>query len=299
MIKLRNILKCSTVLVAATSIPALAQEVPDTEQAEASAGDDLIVVTGSRIERRAEESSIPLQVFSADDIEETGKTDLAEIITQLPGVGDGVSVQNSNNSIQNNGLSTISLRRLGDDRTLVLINGKRAVSNSGNGDRVSLGTIPAGFVKRAEITTGGASAIYGSDAIAGVANFILEDSFEGIDFDVRFSAPDASGGEELRLEGLYGTRFADDRGYILLGASYRDENEILIDSSRPLAAAALEFDDPADASRDSFANEVNAPGCDPDNTDRHCAFYLRSTPIFQVVFLKVMPGSEMVSGLMT
>ncbi len=270
MIKLRNILKCSTVLMAVTSIPALAQEVPDTEQAEASASDDLIVVTGSRIERRAEESSIPLQVFSADDIEETGKTDLAEIITQLPGVGDGVSVQNSNNQIQNAGLSTISLRRLGDNRTLVLINGKRAVSNSGNGDRVSLSTIPAGFVRRAEITTGGASAIYGSDAIAGVANFILEDSFEGLDLDIRFSAPDASGGEELRFEGLYGTRFADDRGYILLGASYQDENEILIDSSRPLAAATLEFDDPADAARDSFANEVNAPGCDPDNTNRHC-----------------------------
>lgn len=248
---------------------AQAQDVQPAETTQANT-DELIVVTGSRIERRAEESSIPLQVFGAEDIEETGKTDLAEIITQLPGVGDGVSVQNSNNQIQNAGLSTISLRRLGDNRTLVLINGKRAVSNSGNGDRVSLSTIPAGFVKRAEITTGGSSAIYGSDAIAGVANFILEDSFEGIDLDVRFSAPDASGGEELRLEGLYGTRFSDDRGYILLGASYRDENEILIDSSRPLAAAALEFDDPADASRDSFANEVNTPGCDPNNTDRHC-----------------------------
>lgn len=254
--------------MAAATGTAQAQEAPPSAQAANT--DELIVVTGSRIERRAEESSIPLQVFGADDIEETGKTDLAEIITQLPGVGDGISVQNSNNSIQNSGLSTISLRRLGDNRTLVLINGKRAVSNSGNGDRVSLSTIPAGFVKRAEITTGGASAIYGSDAIAGVANFILEDDFEGIDLDVRFSAPDASGGEELRLESLFGTRFADDRGYILLGASYRDEDEILIDNTRPKAIRPVEFDDPSTSSANSFANEINTPGCDPTNEDRHC-----------------------------
>ncbi|WP_164116697.1 TonB-dependent receptor [Sphingorhabdus sp. Alg239-R122] len=275
MIKFQKILLHSTMLVpiavAATATPIHAQDVAQEEQSTSSQQNDgLIVVTGSRIEKRAEESSVPLQVFTSDDIEESGKTDLAEIVTQLPGVGDGISVQNSNNSIQNNGLSTVSLRRLGDNRTLVLINGKRAVSNSGNGDRVSLGTIPAGFVKRAEITTGGASAIYGSDAIAGVANFILEDDFEGVDLDVRFSAPEASGGEELRLEGLYGTRFADDRGYVLLGASYRDEKEIRIDSSRPLAILPVEFDDPADSSRDSFANEVNAPGCDPNNTNRHC-----------------------------
>lgn len=270
MTKLRNILRCSTILVALAGTSAEAQSIAGTEQNNASANEDLIIVTGSRISKRAEESSVPLQVFSSDDIEETGKTDLAEIITQLPGVGDGVSVQNSNDQIQNAGLSTISLRRLGDNRTLVLINGKRAVSNSGNGDRVSLDTIPAGFVKRAEITTGGSSAIYGSDAIAGVANFILEDSFEGLDLDIRFSAPEASGGDELRLEGLYGTKFSDDRGYLLFGASYRNEQEILADSSRPLSVLALEFDNPSTSSSNSFANEVNAPGCDPVNTDRHC-----------------------------
>lgn len=229
-----------------------------------------IVVTGSRIERGAEESAVPLQVFGAEDFEDIGTTDLAEAITQLPGVSDGISVRGSNNSIQTSGLSTISLRRLGDDRTLVLINGRRAVSNSGNSDRVSLSTLPVGFVRRTEITTGGASAVYGSDAIAGVANFILNDSFEGYEINTRFSTPEASGGEEYRINGRIGQRFADGRGYVMGAVSYRDENAIFADNTRPLSVLAVEFDDPATSSRDSFADEINTPGCDPANEDRHC-----------------------------
>ena len=150
-----------------------------------------IVVTGSRIERTIEESAVPIQVLGAQDLDESGTTDLAEAVLQLPGVSESISPQSSNNLIQTSGLSTISLRRLGDDRTLVLINGKRAASNSGNSDRVSLSTLPAGFVKRTEVLTGGMSAVYGSDAIAGVANFILEDNFSGLQIDGRFSTPDA------------------------------------------------------------------------------------------------------------
>ena len=245
----------------------------DTEAEET----EVIVVTGSRIRRTNAQSPVPLQVFRTRDLDEAGTTDLAEAMYQLPGVSPGVSPQGSNNQIQTSGLSTISLRRLGDDRTLVLIEGKRAVSNSGNSDRVSLSALPIGFIKRTEVTTGGASAIYGSDAIAGVTNFILEDDFEGLQLDGRWSSPEASGGEEFQLNLKAGRRIANDRAYVLFGINYRDENMVRADETRPLSVLAVEFDDPATGPDDTFANEINAPGCDPQNEDRHCILPSRST----------------------
>ena len=260
--------------------PALSQEDDAADDPTVAEEREVIVVTGSRIRRTNAASAVPLQVFQIEDLEEIGTTDLAEALIQLPGVSPGISPQDSNNLIQTSGLSTISLRRLGDDRTLVLIDGKRAVSNSGNSDRVSLSTLPVGFVERTEITTGGASAIYGSDAIAGVANFILENDFEGIELDARWSTPEASGGEEYRVNGLFGHRFADDRGYVLFGVSYRDENMVRADDTRPLSVLAIEFDDPSTSASNSFADEINTPGCDPENEDRHCLLpsFSTSTP---------------------
>lgn len=258
---------------------AIAQDQSGSQSANSSEETvEEVVVTGSRIRRSNASSPIPLQVFSATDLQEGGSTDLAEAIIQLPGVSESISPQNSNNLIQTSGLSTISLRRLGDDRTLVLIDGKRAVSNSGNSDRVSLSTLPVGFVKRTEITTGGASAIYGSDAIAGVANFILEDSFEGYEIDARYSTPEASGGEEYRVNFLAGQTFADDRGYVLFGASYRNENEVRADDTRPLSVWAIEFDDPISSTgSDGWTDEINFPGCGGQDTENHCLVPSRSS----------------------
>ena len=244
----------------------------------APAADDEIVVTGSRIARTNAQSAVPLQVLGGVDFEESGTNDISEALTEIPGISYGVSQRGSNNQIQTAGLTTISLRRLGDNRTLVLLNGKRAVSNSGNSDRVSTSTIPGGLLKRTEVTTGGASAVYGSDAIAGVVNFILEDDFEGFEADVSYSTPEASGGEELEFEASYGTKFGkDDRGYFLISGSYQDEKEILADSTRPKSILAVEFDDPyTPTSSDAFTEEYLRPGCDftrADGTfdgDRYC-----------------------------
>ena len=274
---LRTKLLCFTSIAGfAVLTPAIAQDVettPDPQSVETKT-DDIVIVTGSRIRRENATSAVPLQVFGAADLEEIGTTDLAEALLQLPGISESISPQSSNNQIQTSGLSTVSLRRLGDDRTLVLINGKRAVSNSGNSDRVSLSTLPVGFVERTEITTGGASAIYGSDAIAGVANFILEDDFEGVEFDGRFSTPDASGGDEYRINFTAGHKYADEQGYLLFGISYRDEQMVRADDTRPLSVLPVEFDDPATA--EFFADEINQPGCDPANEDRHCFLGSRS-----------------------
>lgn len=242
-------------------------------------GADEIIVTGSRIRRDAVESTVPLVVIDFDQFDEIGTTDLAEALTELPGVEEGISQRNSNNFIQTSGLSTISLRRLGDDRTLALINGKRAVSNSGNADRVSVSTIPAGLVERTEITTGGLSAIYGSDAIAGVVNFMIEDDFTGFETDARYSTPEASGGEEFRLNATYGTEAMDGRAYFLIGGTYRDEKMIMADATRPNSILPISFDDPSFSNNDSFADQPNQPGCRPEpaNNDFHCFLGNRSS----------------------
>ncbi len=249
--------------------PALAQEEPSPQAADETSAEqssETIVVTGSRLRRRAEDSPVPLQVLGSAAIEESGTGDLYEAVEQLPGVSAGISPEESVSSIQSSGLSTISLRRLGDNRTLTLIDGRRAVSNSGNSDRVSLSTIPSGFVDRVEVTTGGASAIYGSDAIAGVVNIILKDDVEGLELEGRVSTPEASGGEEYRLEALWGANFADDRGYVMLGASWRDENGIRADSTRPESVLGVEFNSPAPAASDAWAGET----CNNPDPAFHC-----------------------------
>ena len=264
-----QLLAASCLVVAWSTSPAAYAQQADETQTRPT--DDVVVITGSRIQRAGNaESAVPLQVLTATDLEEVGTTDLAEALIELPGISASVSPRNSNNLIQTSGLSTISLRRLGDDRTLVLINGKRAVSNSGNSDRVSLDTLPVGFVERTEVTTGGASAIYGSDAIAGVANFLLEDDLEGLSADFRYTTPEASGGDEYRANLLWGDRFNDDRGYILFGLSYRDLEMIRADDTRPESILAISFDDPSTSSNDAFADQLNAPGCSPQFTERHC-----------------------------
>ncbi|WP_158025529.1 TonB-dependent siderophore receptor [Maricaulis sp. W15] len=226
----------SAIMLASTA--GLAQQTGETPAG--ANQDDTIVVTGSRIRRTNATTAIPTQIFTTNDIVESGTVDVGELLAAMPGVDADLSPENSELSIQNSGLSTVNLRGLGADRTLVLINGRRAVSNSGNGERVSLQTIPAGFVQSIEVTTGGASAIYGSDAIAGVANIILERDFDGIEVNARYGFADASGEEETTVELTMGRNFDNDRGNIMFGASYDHETPIYADETRP---DSLRFDD--------------------------------------------------------
>ena len=210
-----------------------------TASAQASDG-DTIVVTGSRIRRSNATTAIPTQIFTTGDIDEAGTVDVGELLVAIPGVDSSLNPEDTELSIQNSGLSTIDLRGLGSSRTLVLIDGRRAVSNSGNGERVSLQTIPAGFVESVEVTTGGASAIYGSDAIAGVANIILERDMDGIEVDARYGWADASGERETTLELTMGRNFDEGRGNVMFAASYDHETAIYADETRP---DSLRFDD--------------------------------------------------------
>ena len=222
---------------------------PQEQQTQSS--DETIVVTGSRIRRSNATTAIPTQIFRVEDIEASGSVDVGEILAEIPGVDADLTPDNTNLSIQNSGMSTVNLRGLGSSRTLVLIDGRRAVSNSGNGERVSLQTIPAGFVDSIEVTTGGASAIYGSDAIAGVANIILERDFDGIEANARYGFADRSGEEETTLELTLGHNFDNGRGNIMFGATYDTETMVVADETRPQSL------DPSDYSGFGEYNDVN------------------------------------------
>ena len=185
-------LAAMTISLVFSAMNALAQ---DTKPAADSTDDSLqeVVVTGSRIASANLTSTSPIQVVTAKEIQLSGKTDISDILFQLP--------QNFNNSLgqdfSNNtsglssagGLTTADLRGLGPQRTLVLVNGRRLGAGDANtiiqAPAPNLDQIPAALVERVDVVTGGASAVYGSDAIAGVVNFMMKRNFEGFQVDLQ------------------------------------------------------------------------------------------------------------------
>ncbi len=148
---------------------ALAQE-ESTEQLEE------ITVTGSRIKKKDYLSNAPVATVGFEQIEMTDTVNTESLLNTLPQTIPGLD-RTSNNP--GNGTATVDLRGLGTNRTLVLINGTRVVPTR-QGGTVDINTIPNALIKDIEVLTGGASAVYGSDAVAGVVNFILKDDFEGV-----------------------------------------------------------------------------------------------------------------------
>lgn len=197
--------------------------------------DEKITVTGSRLRRDSFSVATPLTMMDNEAIEDAGLGSLSEIlIDELPQISESSSNSNSQSSVTATGLSTVNLRNLGSSRTLTLIDGRRVVSNSHSSNSVSLSTVPSGMVKRVEVITGGASAAYGSDAIAGVVNIITQQDKEGFSFKVRGGESAEGGAKELTLDLNYGTSFADGRGYVYMSSTY-DREYGLTYNDRPRA----------------------------------------------------------------
>ncbi len=206
-------------LLMGTAQPLFAAEEPDGEEAKDKS--ETVVVTGTRIKRESLSTPTPLIKVSRETIVDSGLGSLSEILTdQVPAISESLSNQNSQSQVSNTGISTINLRRLGTDRTLTLIDGRRTVSNSYNGNYISLSTIPAGLVESVEVITGGASAVYGSDAIAGVVNIITQSGKEGFDVNARYGYTPEGGGKEFSLDFDYGTSFANNDGYLYFSNSW-------------------------------------------------------------------------------
>ncbi len=213
--------------MAFVSGPAFAQEAEDEveiveeeeEKAEESRG---IIVTGSRIRRPEVSSTVPVTSLSAGEIIDNADISLGDALNDLPALRSTFSQGNSNRFIGTSGLSLLDLRGLGTDRTLVLINGHRHVAASPGDFRVDVNTIPFELLERIDIVTGGNSAIYGSDAIAGVVNFVLRDDYEGIRFTGQAGLTDRGDRANNFLGVIAGKNFADGRGNITLTAEYAE-----------------------------------------------------------------------------
>ena len=218
------------VIAAGTSLalagPVLAQTEAE-DDADAASEVAEIVVTGSRLRRDSFNVSTPLAIMDAEAIQDTGLGSLAEVlIDEMPAVFEGASNTNSQSLVNATGITTMSLRNQGNDRTLVLIDGRRTVPNQYSSNGVSLNSIPTPLIQRVEVITGGSSAAYGSDAIAGVVNIITQQDKEGLAIETRYGATSNGGGEEISMDVQYGTKFADGRGYMFFAATYDDQQGI-------------------------------------------------------------------------
>jgi outer membrane receptor protein involved in Fe transport len=242
-------------ILAAASLPAFAQLQP--KEAVSTEPLQEIVVTGSRIAAPNAVSTSPIQVISAESIATTGKTDISDLIMQLPQIFNnslGQDLGNTSSGLTTaGGIATADLRGLGPNRTLVLVDGRRLGQGSPytfiQSPAPDLDQIPGGLVDRIEVVTGGASAAYGSDAIAGVVNFIMKKNFQGIEFDgqlnenyhdnhdtymqnlVRgFDTIPATGtskdGRQRNFSLLMGQNFADGDGNVTGFLSYRHADPV-------------------------------------------------------------------------
>ncbi len=219
-----------------------ANATPSAEQQ--SEEPEKIIVTGSRLKRDSFSVTTPLVTMDKEAIVDTGLTNLSEILVDnMPALSASLSNNNSQSSVSGTGLSTVQLRDLGANRTLTLIDGRRVVSNSYSGNYVSLNTIPSGMVERVEIISGGASATYGADAVAGVVNIITQTKKEGFDFKVRGGETTDGGGRSFTVDTNYGTSFADDRGYVYMSANWdRDFGISYYDRKRAQIEASVGYD---------------------------------------------------------
>lgn len=216
--KLATQLMRSTVLTgvaAATAMPAFAQ---DTES------DDVILVTGSRIERPDLDAPSPLTTVDAQQLTLTNTVNTEQFLNTLPQV---IPAFDSTSNNPGNGTATVNLRGLGTQRTLVLVDGSRFPA-SGPAAVVDLNNIPAALVERIDVVTGGASAVYGSDAVAGVVNFILKDDFEGVQLDLSDEMSAAGWDANIFNAALtMGGNFADGRGNAVVSLSYTNREPLL------------------------------------------------------------------------
>lgn len=241
--------------LAGFAAPAMAQTAAAAQADQPSQVSD-IVVTGSRLRQPNLTTTSPVTQVTGEDIDVQGVTRVEDLVSQLP---QAFAAQNSTVANGASGTATVSLRNLGSSRTLVLIDGKRMGYGSPQDDAADLNQIPGQMVERVEVLTGGASAVYGSDAIAGVVNFIMRRNFEGIEIDAQygfnqhnndydgvgnlrnviagraetnpsqFKLPDDNvyTGFSREVNILMGMNAPDDRGNITLYAGYRKNNKVL------------------------------------------------------------------------
>ena len=280
----RRALVLGAVTAASTSVPALAQDQEGAQSVET------VVVTGSRIRSANLEGTTPVTQVTSQDIATQGVTRVEDLVNQLP---QAFAAQNANVANGSAGTATINLRGLGSPRTLVLVDGRRLPYGGVTNSAPDLNAIPSAMVERVEVLTGGASAVYGSDAVAGVVNFIMKKDFEGVQIDAQYGFyqhnNDFGGPGAVKLRDViagraatnpaqfklppdnvtdgYGKSFnfmmgvnsADGRGNITLYGGVEAQDQIL-ERDRDYSACSLNVTTPMDTSFSCGGSSTAYPG---------------------------------------
>lgn len=220
-----------TLLLFGLAGPAFAQEAEDDSEAlpsrtAAEPGDQPIVVTGSRIASPALTAPNPISQISSEEFTLSSSATAENLLNTLPQVVPGESGFTNNES---SGVATVNLRGLGEQRNLVLVNGRRYIFFDAR-QVTDLNTVPTGLVDRVELVTGGSSAVYGSDAVSGVVNFVLKDDFEGLEVTGQYDVTAHGDAAKANVDVILGGNFADDRGNATIYFNYFDRNPTLADA---------------------------------------------------------------------
>lgn len=185
-----------------------------------------IRVTGSRIARDANLSgALPVQSIGEQEIQMSGEFSISDVVNDVPALLSSVTSEQSIDAAVefSDGANVLDLRGLGSNRTLVLVDGRRHVGGVQGTASVDVGSIPMRLVERVEVLTGGASAIYGADAVTGVVNFIMKDDYEGFNVDANYGISSEGDGKQTALTATWGTNFANDRGNFVVSVDYRTD----------------------------------------------------------------------------
>jgi len=205
--------------------------------AEQEARTEVITVTGSLIGRKEVDSPSPVSVVDKEKLDSAGITNVGDILQKVPAQGNAINAQNNNGG---DGSTRINLRSLGTNRTLVLLNGRRVVpSGTGADDSVDFGTIPLAMIERVEVLKDGASAIYGSDAIAGVVNVITRTNVNGTEANVYTATSNQRDGTNYDLS--FVTGHSSNRGNITFSGGYQQQKPVMA-AERDFAKQTYSYD---------------------------------------------------------
>jgi iron complex outermembrane receptor protein len=205
--------------------PSFAQEAPQGEDPIA----EEIIVTSSRIRRAEEDVSNPVLGVSAEAIRNTGTTSVANFLKEVPALQGSIDANDaagSNSPIGMTGLSLLNLRNLGEQRTLVLVDGRRHVASLPGSSAVDVDTIPMALIERVDIQTGGASAIYGADGVSGVVNFVMKKDFEGVDVRAQTGRSFHGDADNHLVSAVAGLNFHDGRGNVALALEHSKDQRL-------------------------------------------------------------------------
>ncbi len=209
-------------LLIGAAVMAIAPLTSQAQTVDTDSADDEIVVTGSHIPRSGFVTPSPVTIVDVEDLLKSSPSTLAAALNNLPAlVGEGGPTASSG-TLRSAGRNFLDLRRLGTDRTLTLVNGRR-FPGSTPGGQVDTNMVPQGLVERVEVVTGGASAAYGSDAVAGVVNFILDTDYEGAKVSGSIGLAEEGDGFEHRITGTYGKALGENVNFIISGEYYDAE----------------------------------------------------------------------------